>query len=142
MARVYIRAGQFYQPDIDRVIEHTSADEAAVEEFLKRLHQRGEVSAQQENAIRQLACSARFGHLYNRHLVGPKEEKIPITLGGIHYKIYAWVKIPAPEPTEDEVEKPDMELRAQTLLPGGKYDNANSISVRTYNFTSPDWLRN
>ena len=143
MARVYIQAGQYFQPDVDRVIEHTSADEAAVEEFLNRLRQRGQIQAQVENDIRQLACCARFGHLYNRHLVGPREEKIPITLGGIQYAIYAWVKQPnEPEPAEDEMYRPDMELRAHTYLPNGKLDLAHTISVRTFNFTQPSWTRN
>jgi hypothetical protein len=145
MARVYITAGSYSRPnpDLHEVIDHESADEAAIQELLKRLRQRGTVGAEDEHQFRILVCYER--HSNRPPTFCPKDIHFKITIGRREYRIYATPKplrrnvipLTGGKAAVDEMldEMPDLHLLARARHPDGKFDHASSIEVSTEVFS-------
>jgi hypothetical protein len=146
MAKIYIVAGPYHRPDIRRVIDHDCADAVAVHEMVRRLRQRGTVTANDELRIRQLVCSERYSRTPPTFC--PDDIHVKLCVGGREYKIYA---TPRPEKENTNVltggkcefdGMPDLHLQAQTRCPDGKFDHANGIEISATHLSQPDWSRN
>lgn len=135
MIDVLVKAGPDFGPILETRGEYYNADDAAVQECLKRLGCRSRVDASLENVFRKLAARSHFGELQYGRLT----KSGVFTLEGRRYELHAFARTPKTTIASGERSLvPDIELRVILLHPDGRFDCTNSFRVRAYNCAKAD----